>query len=121
MSKVDINNIARRLGGEVRGEVKSTGGYFGALALAAEVEQRFRSPAGGGRATDPEWTEQRLVRLKPATLKRLQRLAQHLSGRGQKLAPMQLAALLLEGASEQAEERISEPDAQVEGGAHHAP
>jgi len=120
MSKVDINNIASRLGGEVRGEVKSAGGYYGALALAAEVEQRFRSPAGGGRATDPEWTEQRLVRLKPATLKRLQRLALHLTGRGRRLAPMQLAALLLERASEEAEQRVSESETQVDGGEHHA-
>lgn len=120
MSKVDINSIARRLGGKVQGEVKSAGGYFGALALAAEVEQRFRSPAGGGRATDPEWTQQRLVRLKKETLERLQRLAQHLSGQGQRLAPMQLAALLLEKASEEAEEQISKPEAQVKGEVQHA-
>ena len=120
MSKVDISDIARRLGGEVRGEVTSAGGYFGALALAAEVERRFRSPAGGGRATDPEWTQQRLVRLKPTTLDRLERLARHLSGQGQRLAPMQLAALLLETASEQAEERITEPEYPVEAEVNHA-
>jgi len=30
--------------------------------LAAEVAARFRVPQGGGRATDPSWSEQRLVR-----------------------------------------------------------
>jgi len=115
MSKVDIKNIAERLGGEVRGEVRATGGYLGALALIAEIERRFRSPEGGGRATDPEWTEQRLVRLKAKTLKRLERLAQHLSARGQRLAPMQLAALMLERASEDAEQLIDESVANVEG------
>lgn len=119
MSKVDVNNIAKRLGGEVRGEVKPGAGYFGALALAAEVEQRFRSPAGGGWATDPNWTKQRLVRLRPETLDRLSRLAQYLSDQGQRLAPMQLAALLLEKASEEAEKRMDEPEDQVEGRSTH--
>ena len=106
MAKVDIKNVAKRLGGEVRGKVRAKGGYMGALALAEEVERRFKSPGGGGRATDPEWTEQRLVRLKTTTLKRLERLSQHLSARGQRLAPMQLAALLLERASEDVERSI---------------
>ena len=30
---------------------------------AAEVRARFRVPQGGGRATGPSWSEQRLVRL----------------------------------------------------------
>ena len=118
MTKVNINDIAKRLGGEVRGEVRATAGYMGALALASEVDRRFRSPEGGGRATDPEWTEQRLVRLKTATLQRLERLAKHLSDRGQRLAPMQLAALLLERASEDVEQSIDESVAEVEGEAH---
>lgn len=119
MSKVDVNNIAKRLGGEVRGEIKPGGGYFGAIALAAEIERRFRSPVGGGRATDPNWTKQRLVRLRRTTLERLERLAQHLSERGQRLAPMQVAALLLEKASEEAEKRIDELEDQTEGESHH--
>ena len=112
MAKVDINNVAKRLAGKVRGEVRATAGYMGALALSREVERRFRAPGGGGRATDPDWTEQRLVRLKPKTLKRLERLAEHLSAEGRRLAPMQLAALLLEKASEDVEQAVDESAAE---------
>jgi hypothetical protein len=81
------------LGAERRGKVSPRGGYFGALQLAAEVSARFRAREGGGRATDPSWSEQRLVRLSPKTLKNLEHLAE------QALAsPMQVAALLLEQA-----------------------
>ena len=118
MAKVDINNVAKRLRGEVRGQVLATAGYMGALALAADVERRFRAPGGGGRATDPDWTEQRLVRLKATTLKRLERLARHLSAQGKRLSPMQLAALLLERASEDVEHSFDESVAKVEGKAH---
>lgn len=104
----DISDIARRLSGDVRGKITSAGGYFGALSLTAEVEQRFRSSAGGGRATHPEWTKQQLVKLKPVTPERLEHLARCLSRRGQRLAPMQLAALLLERASELAEGQLAE-------------
>jgi hypothetical protein len=33
--------------------VSATGGYFGAMQLLADIEARFRIPAGGGRPTDP--------------------------------------------------------------------
>lgn len=121
MGGVDIKKVAERLGGEVRGEVRAAGGYLGALALSAEIERRFRTPSGGGRATDPEWTEQRLVRLKLTTLKRLERLARHISARGQRLSPMQLAALLLEKASEDVEQLHGLSVADVEGEANHTP
>jgi hypothetical protein len=61
--------------------------------LAAEVAARFRVPAGGGRATDPSWSEQRLVRLSPQTLAQLEKLAEDTHA-----SPMQVAALLLERA-----------------------
>ncbi len=96
MSKPKTKSAVERLGGKMRGDIQPTSGYFGALALAAEIERRFRSPSGGGRATDPEWTEQRLVRLKTTTLKKLERVAQQLSSQGQRITSMQLAALLLE-------------------------
>jgi hypothetical protein len=96
MSKINIRNVARRLGAIVVEKVKATGGYFGALGLAAEVERRFRIPEGGGRATDPNWTEQRLIRLNPSTLKKLEEIAQQLSETGTKIAPLQVAAILLE-------------------------
>ena len=68
-------------------------------------ETRFRVPAGGGRATDPEWTERRLVQLTPRTLKRLEAITEGVKARsGVNLEPMQLAALLLEKTTEQLNE-----------------
>jgi len=90
---LDMERIARELGAERRGKVSPRGGYFGALQLAAEVTTRFRVPAGGGRATDPSWSEQRLVRLSPKTLEQLEKLAEQAHA-----SPMQVAALLLERA-----------------------
>jgi hypothetical protein len=90
---LDMDRIAKSLGAERRGKVTPRGGYFGALQLAAEVSARFRVPDGGGRATDPSWSEQRLVRLSPKTLEQLEKLAEQAQA-----SPMQVAALLLEQA-----------------------
>ena len=90
---LDMDRIAKELGAERRGKVSPRGGYLGALQLAAEVAARFRVPAGGGRATDPSWSEQRLVRLSPKTLEQLEKLAEQAHA-----SPMQVAALLLERA-----------------------
>jgi hypothetical protein len=92
-SPLNMEQIARELGAERQGKVTARGGYFGALQLAAEVASRFRVPQGGGRSTDPSWSEQRLVRLSPNTLKRLEKLAEQAHA-----SPMQIAALLLESA-----------------------
>jgi hypothetical protein len=102
---LDMNKIARGLRAERRGKVSSAGGYFGAMQLLADIETRFRVPAGGGRATDPEWTERRLVPLAPRTLKRLEAITEGVKARnGVNLEPMQLAALLLEKTTEQLNE-----------------
>ena len=90
---LDMERIAKELGAERRGKVSPRGGYFGALQLAAEVAARFRVPAGGGRPTDPSWSEQRLVRLSPKTLEQLEKLAEQAHA-----SPMQVAAVLLERA-----------------------
>src|SRR5438876_11463555 len=90
---LDLERIAKELGAERRGKVAPRGGYFGALQLAGEVAARFRVPEGGGRATDPSWSEQRLVRLSPKTLEQLEQLAEQAHA-----SPMQVAALLLEQA-----------------------
>src|SRR5437879_8611609 len=90
---LDLDRIAKELGAERRGKVSPRGGYFGALQLAAEVAARFRVPEGGGRATEPSWSEQRLVRLSPQTLEQLEKLAEQAHA-----CPMQVAALLLEPA-----------------------
>lgn len=94
MSKsLDMDRIAERLGAQRRGKVVSRGGYFGALQVIAEVASRFRTPEGGGRSTDPTWSEQRLVRLSPQTLEQLEKLAEQ-----SQVSPMQVAAILLENA-----------------------
>jgi hypothetical protein len=92
-AQLNMEQIAKELGAERRAKVSARGGYFGALQLAAEIAARFRVPDGGGRPTDPSWTEQRLVRLSPRTLERLEKLAEHAQA-----SPMQVAALLLERA-----------------------
>ncbi len=93
-----------------RGAVSATGGYFGALQLLADVEARFRVPAGGGRPTDPRWTERRLVPLAPRTLERLEAItAKVRQYEGVNVEPMQLAALLLEKTTEQiSDDEVSE-------------
>jgi len=99
---LDMNKIARGLGAERKGRVSATGGYFGAMQLVADIEARFRVPIGGGRATDPGWTERRLVPLAPRTLERLEAITKDVKARsGVSVEPMQLAALLLEMTTEQ--------------------
>jgi hypothetical protein len=99
---LDMDKIAKALGAERRGKVSATGGYFGALQVAADVAARFRVPAGGGRATDPHWTERRLVPLAPQTLARLAELAATIREQSQvPIQAMQLAGLLLEKTMEQ--------------------
>jgi hypothetical protein len=92
-TSLDMDRIAKELGAQRRGKVSARGGYFGALQLAAEVAARFRVPDGGGRPTDPSWSEQRLVRLSPQTLEQLEKLAEQA-----RASPMQVAAILLERA-----------------------
>ena len=107
-TRLDMNKIARGLGAERRGKLAVTGGYFGAMQLLADIEARFHVPAGGGRATDPGWTERRLVPLAPRTLERLEAITESVRERsGLNVEPMQLAALLLEKSTEQ----LSDDDA----------
>lgn len=95
--KLDMDKIARGLGARRGGKVDASGGYFGAKQLLADIEARFRVPSGGGRSTEPSWTERRLVPLAPRTLQRLEELAAKVRGHGGvSVEPMQLAALLLE-------------------------
>ncbi len=101
-TQLDMAKIARGLRAERRRKVSATGGYFGALQLLADIDARFRVPAGGGRATDPRWTERRLVPLAARTLARLEEItAQVREHGGVHLEPMQLAALLIEKTTDQ--------------------
>src|SRR5919106_2570970 len=102
---LDMNKIARGLRAKRKGKVSATGGYFGAMQLLADIETRLRVPVGGERATDPDWTERRLVPLAPRTLKRLEAIMEDVRARsGVSVEPMQLAALLLEKTTEQLNE-----------------
>jgi hypothetical protein len=96
-AQLNMDKIAKGLGAERRGKVTAGGGHFGAHGLAAEVQARFRVPAGGGRASVPEWTERRLLPLTPKTLTRIEDLAAKLRSKsGVGIEPMQLAGILLE-------------------------
>ncbi len=107
--QLDMDKIARGLGAERRGKVSATSGYFGARQLLADVEAKFRVPAGGGRPTDPRWTERRLVPLALETLERLEKITSRVrEHRGVNVEPMQLAALLLEKMARQLSETEAE-------------
>jgi hypothetical protein len=97
----DMNKIAKGLGAERCGLAAASGGYFGAMQLLADVQTRLRVPSGGGRPTDPSWTERRLVRLGPRTPKRLEEITAKVREQAStNLEPMQLAAPLLEKMTE---------------------
>ncbi len=99
---LDMNRIAKGLGAERRGKSSAKGGYFGALQLLADIQARFRVPAGGGRLTDPLWTERRLVPLAFKTLVRLEELTAKIREHSHvNIEPMQLAGLLLGKTTEQ--------------------
>ena len=101
-SHLDMNKIARGLGAQRSGKISAPGGYFGAMQVLADVQARFQAPPGGGRRTDPTWTERRLVPLSRRTLSRLERITAKARKRnGVGLEPMQVAALLLEKMTEQ--------------------
>jgi len=107
--QLDMDRIARGLGAERKGKVSATGGYFGAMQLLADVEAKFRVPAGGGRRTDPRWTERRLIPLAPETIERLERITSRVREHGGvNVEPMQLAALLLEKTARQLSEAEAE-------------
>src|SRR5712672_3431741 len=101
-TQLNMDKIAKGLGAERQGKVAATGGYFGAMQLLADIDARFRVPSGGGRPTDPNWTERRLVPLAPRTLARLEALAAKIREQSKvAIEPMQLAGLLLEKTAEQ--------------------
>ena len=103
--QLDLDKIAKALGAERRGEVRAGSGHFGAMQLVAEIQARFQVPAAGGRSTDRTWTDRRLVPLAPKTLVRLERLAKTVSEQGGiAVSPLQVAALLLEHATEEADD-----------------
>jgi len=107
-TQLDMDKIAKALGAERRGKVVAGGGYFGAMQLLADIEARFRVPSGGGRPTDPAWTERRLLPLAPKTLKKLEQISAKVRKHGTNVEPMQLAALLIEKTAEGLSEEEAE-------------
>jgi len=107
-TQLDMDKIAKGLGAERRGKVAASGGYFGAMQLLADIEARFQVPSGGGRPTDPAWTERRLLPLAPRTLKRLEEISAKVREHGMNVEPMQLAALLIEKTAAQLSEEEAE-------------
>jgi hypothetical protein len=105
---LDMDRIAKGLGAERRGKVAAGGGYFGAMQLLADIEARFRVPSGGGRRSDPGWTERRLLPLAPRTLKKLEDISAKVREHGMTVEPMQLAALLIEKTAEHLSEEEAE-------------
>jgi hypothetical protein len=79
------------------------------MQLVADVEAKFRVPAGGGRPTDPRWTERRLVPFAPETLERLDQIAARVREHAAvSVEPMQLAGLLLEKTAREVSEAEAE-------------
>jgi hypothetical protein len=107
-TQLDMDKIANGLGAKRRGKVTAGGGYFGAMQLLADIEERFRVPSGGGRPTDPSWTERRLLPLAPKTLKKLEEMSAKVREHGMNVEPMQLAALLIEKTAEELSEEEAE-------------
>ena len=107
-TQLDMDKIAKGLGAERRGKVEAEGGYFGAMQLLADIELRFRVPSGGGRPTDPRWSERRLLPLAPKTFKKLEEMAAKVREHDVNVEPMQLAALLIERTAEQLSEEEAE-------------
>ncbi len=96
-TKLNMDKIAKALGAVRVGKVKASGGYFGATQLVLDIQSQFKTPQGGGRATNPNWKNQRLIRLSPEMLQLLRELAEELLKKNDvKIEPMQLAALLLQ-------------------------
>jgi hypothetical protein len=96
-SRLNMDKIAKGLGANREGRIAAAGGYFGARQVLADVVGRFRVPKRGGRATNPRWTERRLVPLAPQTLRWLEKISADLEVReGVRVEPMQVAGVLLE-------------------------
>lgn len=80
--------------------------------LASEVAKRLRST--GGRPSDPNWTMTRQVPFAVSTWAALGQLAEDLSARGRRVAPTQLAAMLVESGLKSIEDAASSSPAALD-------
>lgn len=93
---IDLTRVGQVMGAELVGRVAVRGGGFGSLPLAVGAQVGMRTPSSGGRATDPRWTEKRLVPFAPSTLEWLKEESVRLSESGVSVAPFQIAARIIE-------------------------
>lgn len=102
----NIKKIAEILGAKIVAEVPDTGGgAFGAYRLGeivSQLQNRLEPGQGKrpGRPTAVEWVHHRKLPMSDDTFKKLEELAAKASTDDRKIAPMQLAAQLLEQAIE---------------------
>lgn len=97
-AKKHRNEIAKALGASRIAEVKArpVQSAVDLLALRADVFGRIRSQ--GGRPTDPTWEISRQVPFSSETWQHLKLIADEIGRHGRKVAPAQIAALLIERA-----------------------
>jgi hypothetical protein len=98
----NIEDLAKKLGAEVRGTVPDySAGAFGIAKLAQTLRARLEPGHGKrpGRPSNPAWSKRSKVPLAEVTEERLQQLARMLSDENRKVSPMQVAAQLLEEAT----------------------
>lgn len=106
--------LAALLGAKIVGEVPDVGGgAFGMARLARILHERLTPSQGDrpGRPTNPQWVHRPKVPMSEATVEKLTRIAETLSGPERKVSPMQVAAQLLEealGRVPEANERSAE-------------
>ena len=100
----NIKKIADLLGAKIVADLPETGGgTFGAARLAeivARLQTRLEPGQGKrpGRPTAAEWVHHRKLPMSDETFKKLEELAAKASTEERRVAPMQLAAQLLEEA-----------------------
>ncbi len=97
-----IEELAKKLGAEVRGTVPDySAGAFGIAKLAQTLRERLEPGHGKrpGRPSNPSWSKRSKIPLAEETEARLQQLARMLSDEHRKVSPMQVAAQLLEEAT----------------------
>lgn len=77
-------------------------------ALGERLRQRLEPGRGErpGRPSDPSWTLQRKLSMNEKTLALLQRAADAVSNNERRVSPMQIAALLIEDATQEIAEQF---------------
>ena len=77
-------------------------------ALGERLRQRLEPGRGErpGRPSDPSWTLQRKLSMNETTLALLERAADAVSNNERRVSPMQIAALLIEDATQEIAEQF---------------